>query len=329
MEVSSEPCPACGVDLSHPFARVPGESARSRGPWNLVSCGGCASVYLRPRPAAPAELYAPGYHVHRRGNRVAVSLKSALAARAARGLARRLPAGARLVELGCGTGDLLHALACRGLAVRGVELSPSAVAVARARGLEVTCGDYTKHGAMDASQDAVLASHVLEHVIDPAGFLGEVRRLLKPGGLAFVNTPLAAGWDTRVFGGFSGSYDVPYHMFVPSRAALRSLALAAGLVLVRLEEDPVPNDWVHGLRRRIGAMTGASLAFISPYNPFFALPFLPLSAVAAWCGRAGRARWLLRRPQIEGQPGSAGGEPIEGAEQDAGGLQADRGGMRP
>ena len=152
MELRTASCPACGADSARAYDRVPGESFATRGPWTLVSCAACASIYLCPRPAAPVELYDPSYHVHREAGRAVAAGKAVFASLAARALARQLPAGARVLELGCGTGDLLLALARRGCRVRGVELSSAATAVATARGLEVACGDYRASGADAASQ---------------------------------------------------------------------------------------------------------------------------------------------------------------------------------
>src|SRR5690606_20581453 len=41
----------------------------------------------------------------------------------------------------------------------------------------------------DASQDFVIASHVLEHLADPIGMLDEIHRVLRPGGVALVLLP--------------------------------------------------------------------------------------------------------------------------------------------
>jgi SAM-dependent methyltransferase len=49
--------------------------------------------------------------------------------------------------------------------------------------------------------NVILASHLIEHLNDPAGFVGEVRRVLAPGGYFLVTTPNIAGFQARLFRG--------------------------------------------------------------------------------------------------------------------------------
>lgn len=70
----------------------------------------------------------------------------------------------------------------------------------------------------DASFDAVIALHVLEHLKDPSAFLAEVARVLKPGGSAFFNAPQ----------GF-GEHQVPHDYFRFTSFAIRMLLARAGL----------------------------------------------------------------------------------------------------
>lgn len=57
--------------------------------------------------------------------------------------------------------------------------------------------DITAIALADASQDLVIANHVLEHV-DDARALGELRRILAPGGTALLTLPVIEGWETTL-----------------------------------------------------------------------------------------------------------------------------------
>jgi hypothetical protein len=107
--------------------------------------------------------------------------------------------------------------------------------------------------------------------------------------------PIAGSWDGEMLGGFSGKFDVPYHLCVLSRAAFASLAAEADLAIREERADSVPNDWVHGVRKMIRIEAGLPLPFIRPANPFVSLPLWPLAWIAARAGGAGRVRVVVER----------------------------------
>ena len=95
----------------------------------------------------------------------------------------------RLLDVGCGAGNMMHHLRRYGQ-VKGVELDPRPVAVARQRGYDVDQGDATRGLTYDeASFDAVTALDVIEHNQDDTGLLRQIGRVLKPGGLVVITAP--------------------------------------------------------------------------------------------------------------------------------------------
>lgn len=94
----------------------------------------------------------------------------------------------RLLELGCGSGNVLVALTQFGEAI-GMEADPTMLAAARAAGLDVRAGRLPDDRVVeDGWADAVLLLDVLEHVDDVAA-LGAARRALAPDGLLVVTVP--------------------------------------------------------------------------------------------------------------------------------------------
>lgn len=95
----------------------------------------------------------------------------------------------KILDVGCGTGTLLGELSRYGEA-QGVDISPKAVAFCQERGMaNARTGNVTAIGFPDNSFDVVLALDILEHVADDVGAIAEIRRVLKPGGLAIVFVP--------------------------------------------------------------------------------------------------------------------------------------------
>lgn len=97
---------------------------------------------------------------------------------------------ATVLEVGCGTGDLLAHLAEHGLAVEGLELAPDAVAHAAARGLTVHAGDFLDDSVLGTAPryDAVLFMNVLEQLRDPLAALRRAHALLRPRGIVIIRS---------------------------------------------------------------------------------------------------------------------------------------------
>ncbi len=122
-------------------------------------------------------------------------------------LLARVPAGARVLDVGCGEGRFTAALVRAGREAVGIDVAQEPLRRARARegeGLDLrlvpTEGQWP---LQDTSFDAVWAGEVLEHVADTAGWLSEVRRVLRSGGALVLSTP-AHGPLTRLSLGLSG-----------------------------------------------------------------------------------------------------------------------------
>ncbi|MDO0912254.1 methyltransferase domain-containing protein [Streptomyces sp. DT2A-34] len=101
--------------------------------------------------------------------------------------------GQRVLDLGCGTGGTLQAVAERapGALLHGCDVDPEAVAAARTLlggDAEVEVHDLNKPTRYPAgSMDAVVCHDVLEFLRDPAALIDEAARLLRPGGTAVIS----------------------------------------------------------------------------------------------------------------------------------------------
>jgi SAM-dependent methyltransferase len=105
-------------------------------------------------------------------------------------LARLLPAtsdGARLLDVGCGTGHHLARLVARGYRGAGVDGSGAMLAQARALvGAPLAQGDVTRLPFASAAFDVALCVEVLRYLPDGGPLLREIARVLRPGGTCLV-----------------------------------------------------------------------------------------------------------------------------------------------
>ncbi len=130
----------------------------------------------------------------------------------------------RLLDVGCGRGDLVASWIADGWQALGIEPSPAAAAVARQRGAEVLVGTLATVSLERESVDAAVFRHSLEHVLDPRADLRRVHAVLRPGGRLAVIVPNWGSWQRRAFAEHWFPLELPRHRthFTPEglRAAL-------------------------------------------------------------------------------------------------------------
>ena len=107
---------------------------------------------------------------------------------------RVLPAGGRVLDLGCGSAPVLSLLRGHGVSCTGLEYSEDMLqhAAARLRSMQLDAGDLHRGDCREtqfeaASFDVVVCLGVISYVEDYAVVLREIKRILKPGGYALVS----------------------------------------------------------------------------------------------------------------------------------------------
>lgn len=204
------------------------------GTWDVHTCERCGSGTTLPLAeehelaALYPEQYAPFA--------LSQGLLAAVMARVQRARDRRFPlatlgrgrAAGRLLDVGCGRGDLAASWIAAGWAVLGIEPSPDAAAVARHRGAEVRDGTLATVGLEAGSVDAAVFRHSLEHVIDPQLDLRRAHDALRPGGRLAVIVPNWGSWQRRAFGEYWFPLELPRHRTHFTAQGLHAALGAAG-----------------------------------------------------------------------------------------------------
>jgi glycosyltransferase involved in cell wall biosynthesis/SAM-dependent methyltransferase len=168
-----------------PFCAVPG------GLRVVDDAGRTVMGYRRP-PAATAADPSPGTAAAYLGFEDAFRGSAERVRELVRPYAALLDGRRRVVELGCGRGELLSLLADAGVSAIGVDRDEGMLSRARERGLCVVEADLLEYlaGQPDRSADGIVSVEVFEH-LDPAvlpDLLSEARRVLEPGGVLLAET---------------------------------------------------------------------------------------------------------------------------------------------
>lgn len=212
-------CHVCGDDSAAPFIR--------EGCWQYFRCRGCSLVFLHPQPS---EAFLDEHYQHylptggparmawRRMMQPVTAWSAAL-------LERRCKRPGRLLDVGCGHGFFLKAMADLGWAVEGIEISATGRDYARdVFGLTVSARTLPRADFADGQFDVITLFYVIEHLTNPRAVLAEVRRLLRPGGLVLLRWPHTAPL-VRLLRPWAESlklYQAPSHLF---DFALRSMTI--------------------------------------------------------------------------------------------------------
>lgn len=102
-------------------------------------------------------------------------------------LQRVLPApGARILEVGCGAGDVALGLGRAGYDVIGLDVDPDVVGVAKAKGVDATVGSFPLESGVEGPFDAVLFTRSLHHIEGLPAVYDRTRELLANDGVLVV-----------------------------------------------------------------------------------------------------------------------------------------------
>ena len=197
----------------------------------------------------------------------------------------RLPARARILDAGCGSGRNMVELARHGT-VTGIELAEASVSLARERGMgEVIAGSVLEMPFEADSFDLAASLDVIEHLEDDLAALRELRRVVAPGGSLLVTVP-AYQWL------WSGHDEINHHFRRYTRRSLQRAGEEAGWHQMRttyFNSLLLPAAiMLRVLDRFSRKTTESSLDLWVPPSPLNWLLERPLQLEAALIGRGGR-----------------------------------------
>jgi len=247
-----DPCLVCGGATAVIVPQTTDFRFGAPGTYSVRECPACGAAQTWPRPDAATlkSLYETYYNSGGEGGtgygrarerfllsplyRLFLAIDGDISFHAERG-------SGRLLDVGCNEGRGLTLYQRNGFAAEGLELNETAAAEARARGFAVATVPIEEFHP-PVPFDVVIVSNVLEHALDPRAMLGEIRRLLRPGGEVWISLPNRASWLRRLFGAEWINWHVPYHITHFQRAALLRLLDDSGFTAASLR-DVTPALW--------------------------------------------------------------------------------------
>lgn len=225
IEKTERACVACGSEQSRPLG--------VKNEFEVVSCLECDSVYTPYSPWYSSAEFYTGFYLNEEELSPPEFVNTRLEEIVLQFSAYRK--NNRLLDIGCGAGNLLGAARRNGWEAQGLDVSAGAVKHVRELGFEVFEGELQDAEFPSAHFDVVTAAELLEHLVDPLPLLKEVARILRPGGLFWTTTPHARGLSGRVLGLKWRCIWPPEHLQLFSIRGLKTLLGEAGFRQLRIK----------------------------------------------------------------------------------------------
>lgn len=141
--------------------------------------------------------------------------------------------GLKLLDYGCGTGELLNYFKCKGFLVKGLEPNDKARSIAiKTYGLEVV---QDINQLKSSSFNIITFWHSLEHIPDMVEVLEYVKNLLDKSGLLVIALPNYSSWDACHYGKFWAGYDLPRHLYHFNKASFQRIIEKVGFKILSIE----------------------------------------------------------------------------------------------
>jgi 2-polyprenyl-3-methyl-5-hydroxy-6-metoxy-1,4-benzoquinol methylase len=266
-------CPVCSsARRKAAYAGLVDEVFRcAPGQWNLQCCLDCGSAYLDPRPTLSSiPLAYSSYYTHAQTGGLSPNRTSWLRQRRVAernhflnenygynlrpsapplfflsnnrrrrfdryaGYLRFPGSGARFLDVGCGNGSFLMQMQSLGWEVCGVEPDQKSAEQAQAAGLNVRFGYLPEASLPETHFDAVMLSHVIEHLHDPVATLLCCWKLLKPGGQIVILTPNYEACGRVRFGSHWRGLETPRHLVLFTECSLWKTMERCGFIAARV-----------------------------------------------------------------------------------------------
>lgn len=221
-------CPACGSpDCRFLFHKSGG---------SYVACDHCGMVYLNPvfRDDVLEQYYRNNHELQ--GAIVAgdMAFYARLYRKGLGSVEREVGDAGVILDVGCSTGSFLDIAKEQGWSCYGLELNKAEAKIAKERG-HVVEEVMLANSVFGLTFDAITLWDVFEHIKDGLGFLQEARRLLRPSGIVFVQSPSRDALAARILQARCNMFDGLEHVNLYGRDGLGRLCERAGYEVVSYE----------------------------------------------------------------------------------------------
>ncbi len=248
-------CNVCGADDYQALSSVK--------EWNIGKCTRCGLIYLNPAPFfAPTSEFSEmskGFqytrYMHEKITPKIMAHENHQFSSQLREISQltgqTFPT-MRYLEVGCGSGASVQAATDLGWEATGIDIDPELIGAGRSQmKADLRCVPLLESRLKENSFHFIRLRDVIEHLPDPYESLLEIKRLLRPGGIALFVTPNEGGLVNRVRLSFGGKREMiawgepPHHIHGFTPVTLQRILQRAGFKILSMKTTtPVDPGYV-------------------------------------------------------------------------------------
>ncbi len=232
-------CQICGESEFSEFLKCT-DHFLTKENFTIVKCNYCGFTFINPRPepAALQRYYdSPEYISHSGTNKGIINslynkVRNYTHNKKIK-IVSEYSKGKTILDIGCGSGELLNLFNKHNWETLGVEPNSNARNFANAQyGIEVL-DEHQINEIPSSSKDVITMWHVLEHVAGLNERMAEVKRILKDNGVVLIAVPNRISFDATYYGEFWAAYDVPRHLYHFTPDSIKKLFEKHGFSLIK------------------------------------------------------------------------------------------------
>lgn len=272
-------CPICDKD-NYSSVYLCKDHSVSKENFSIVSCNHCDFTFTNPRPedANLGKYYlSENYISHTNSKNTLferlyqtvrkISIKQKLS------LLNTFSNSKIHLDIGCGTGEFLHACKDVGYTTKGIEPS------------DIARNQAIQHFGLDVSENTNLSQfeneefetislwHVLEHLPELNKTIKQLKRILLEEGVVIVAVPNLKSWDADYYKEYWAAWDVPIHLWHFSKNSIKTLFEKHGFTFIKTKPMLFDSFYVSILseEHKTGKKNLVKGAFIGLVSNFIAL----------------------------------------------------------
>lgn len=202
-----------------------------------------------------------------------------------------------ILEIGCGSGELLITLKDRGFKnIFGSDILEPAKQLLLEHGIKFQKGDIVKNFPFPRKFEVIILNHVFEHLSDPVKVLKYCKNHLKKNGKAIIVMPNGDSWAMKIFKKKWDGLNAPRHFFIFSPLTMDALRQKIGFRKLHLFAMPDPLNWAisfQNVLQDIPVLKTELKNGLAWYTIFCGLMFAPLAILSKLVKKTAGMMYLL------------------------------------